>query len=153
LRITAWRIFKKRYKKFALRGEGARVYGGRWNSKGTAVIYTSQSPSLAVLEILVHLQAQDVLDDYLLAPVSFDLTLVESVRLSNLPSSWRRYPAPAALQKTGDRWIERGSSAVFKVPSVIIPDESNYLLNPAHPDFARCILGKAKPFKFDPRLR
>jgi RES domain-containing protein len=152
LKITAWRIFKKKYKSSAFTGEGARRFGGRWNSKGRPVIYSSASPSLAVLELLVHLQRQEVLGDYLLAAVTFDDTLVTSIPIARLPSNWRTYPAPAALKALGDRWIDAGASAVLRVPSVIIDTESNYLLNPVHSDFGRCVCGKPRPFKLDPRL-
>ncbi len=114
MKITAWRIFKKKHRASAFAGEGARRFGGRWNSKGVAIIYTSGTVSLAVLEILVHL---------------------ETPRLS-----------------IGDNWVGSGVSAVLRVPSVIIPSEFNYLLNPVHEDFRRCVWGKPRLFKFDPRL-
>src|SRR5262249_7937863 len=150
--ITAWRIFKKRLKASAFTGEGAKRFGGRWNSKGRRVVYASQSPSLAVLEILVHLQSQDFLDAYLLASISFDESLIITLPKSKLPSNWRNYPAPVALQKVGDQWIAEGTSVVLEVPSVLLAAESNYLINPDHPDFSRCQLGKPQPFTFDPRL-
>jgi RES domain-containing protein len=125
LKITAWRIFKRRYKASAFTGEGARLFGGRWNSKGSAVVYTSASPSLATLKMLVHLQRHELVGPYLLAPVTFDRSLVQT--LPKLPSNWRRYPAPPALQKLGDRWIEEGMFAVLRVPNVIIPAEANFL--------------------------
>ena len=152
MKITAWRIFKKKHKTSAFTGEGARRFGGRWNSRGVPVIYTSESPSLAVLEILVHLEAREILDAYLLASVNFDDIFVKSVPLKKLPSNWRNEPAPAALQEIGDRWIARGESAVLRVPSAIIPTEFNYLMNPAHSDFARCLWGKVRPFQIDRRL-
>jgi RES domain-containing protein len=152
LKITAWRIFKKKHRASAMTGEGARRFGGRWNSRGVAVIYTSASPSLAILEMLVHLQAQEILGAYLLAPVIFDDGLVRLLSPKKLPSNWRKEPAPAALQAIGDRWIASRESAVVRVPSVIVATEFNYLLNPAHEDFCRCIWGKPRPFHFDPRL-
>jgi RES domain-containing protein len=150
LKITAWRIFKRRYKASAFSGDGARLFGGRWNSKGVAVVYTSASPSLGILEMLVHLQRHELVGAYLLAPVTFDGSLVQA--LPKLPSNWRRYPAPPALQKLGDRWLEERMSAVLQVPSVIIPAEANFLLNPQHPDFSICAIGGAQSFRFDRRL-
>ncbi len=152
MKITAWRIFKKKLKASAFTGEGARRFGGRWNSKGKSVIYASQSPSLAVLEILVHLQKQDFLNAYLLAAISFDDSLIITLPKSKLPSNWRNYPAPVALQKIGDKWLAEGTSVVLKVPSVLLALESNYLIDPIHPDFSICLLGKPQPFSFDPRL-
>jgi RES domain-containing protein len=150
--ITSWRIFKKKHKVTAFTGEGARLFGGRWNSRGVPVIYTSQTAALAVLEILVHLHAAEILHAYLLAPVTFDDALVKTVARNHLPANWRKDPPPAALPRLGDRWVARGDFAVLRVPSALIDTEYNYLLNPAHPDFARCIFGKPTPFKLDPRL-
>jgi RES domain-containing protein len=152
LKITVWRIFKKQYKTSAFTGEGARRFGGRWNSKGVRVIYTPGSPSLAVLEMLVHLQTPEILRAYLLVPVTFDDALMKSVPISKLPSRWRQYPAPTALQALGDRWVASGESAVLRVPSAIIASEFNYLLNPEHKDYDRCVWGKPQTFQFDPRL-
>ena len=117
-----------------------------------AVIYTSESPSLAVLEILVHLQAHEILEAYLLAEVIFDESLVEVCPISQLPGNWRKDPASDSLKILGDQWILRGSSAVLRVPSVIIDSESNYLLNPTHPDIPKCVRMKPKAFRFDSRL-
>jgi len=152
LNITAWRIFKRKHQASAFSGEGARRSGGRWNSKGVAVLYASESPALAALEMLVQLQAHEILQAYLLASISFDEGLVEEVPRRQLPRPWRRDPAPPALQAIGDRWIAAASSAVLRVPSAIIDGEWNYLLNPEHRDFAQCIRGKATPFRFDRRL-
>ena len=152
MNLTAWRIVKRKHRASAFTGEGARRYGGRWNSKGVAIVYTSQSASLAVLEILVHLQAQDVLKAFVLAALSFDDSLVHDLPTSKLPANWREDPAPAALRTLGDAWVQRGSSVVLRVPSAIIESEYNYLINPAHPNFAQCAKIDPKPFRFDSRL-
>jgi RES domain-containing protein len=152
LKITAWRIFKKKYQGSAFSGEGARRFGGRWNSKGVAVIYTSETVSLAVLEILVHLETTRLLDAYLLSSVTFDGSLVKAVPVAKLPGNWRKEPAPITLQAIGDNWVANATSAILRVPSVIVPTESNYLLNPSHEDFHRCVWRKPQPIKFDPRL-
>jgi RES domain-containing protein len=152
LSISAWRIVKKKHQASAYTGEGARRFGGRWNSKGVAVIYTSATPSLAVLEILVHLRAPEILEAYLLAEVVFDEALVEDCPITQLPANWRKDPAPASLAIVGDQWVLRGSSAILRVPSAIIESECNYLINPADPDFAKCVRKKAKAFRFDSRL-
>ena len=150
--ITAWRICKKRLARTAFSGLGARLYGGRWNSPGTAVVYLSQSQSLAALEILVHLEMADALRHYQACPVTFDDALVTAINPATLPKTWRKDPPPRALQKLGDAWAAAGTSAVLAVPSAIVPAERNYLLNPAHPDMKRVRIGRPQPFRFDRRL-
>ena len=148
----AWRIVKTRYAASAFDGEGARRFGGRWSSKCVRVVYTAESVALAVLEVLVHLDSSDVLTVYSLCSAEFDDSLVERLDRSALPANWRDYPAPAELQRIGDEWVASGTSAVLEVPSVIVETESNYLLNPANPDFTSLKLEMPGPFEFDPRL-
>jgi RES domain-containing protein len=136
----------------AFDGEGARRFGGRWSSKGVRVVYTAESIALAILEVLVHLGSSDVLTAYSLCSAEFDDSLVERLDRSVLPANWRDYSAPAGLQRIGDEWVASGSSAVLEVPTVIVETESNYLFNPAHPDFTSLKLGTPRPFEFDPRL-
>ena len=150
--VTAWRIFKPRHGRTAFTGEGARLYGGRWNSPGVAVVYTSQGLALAALEMLVHLHSEQVLERYRVAPVTFDSELVRDVDRARLPRNWRADPAPARLRAVGDRWVAGNESAVLRVPSAVVEGEFNFLLNPAHPDFARLVIGRPRAFRFDPRL-
>jgi RES domain-containing protein len=149
---TCWRIVKSRHASTAFDGEGARFYGGRWNSAGTTMVYTSSTISLAVLEILVLLQEVSLLSSYSLISASIDDAFVERLDHSVLPDGWRAYPAPSELQRIGDEWVRSQRSAVLEVPSVIVERESNYLLNPAHPDFSSVVIGKPEPFTFDVRL-
>jgi RES domain-containing protein len=149
---TGWRIVKSRYASTAFDGEGARLYGGRWNSPGTRMVYTSSTISLAVLEVLVHLQEASILSSYSLISASFNDVFVEHVDRSTLPDGWRTYPAPSELQHIGDEWVRSRSSAVLEVPSVIVERESNYLLNPTHPNFSSLVIGEPEPFTFDERL-
>jgi len=150
--VTAWRIYKKRFANSAFTGEGARLYGGRWNSPGYAVIYLAESQALAALEMLVHLEAADALKHYQVCQVSFSDGLVEVVETSALPASWRRDPPPARLRAIGNEWIESKRSVVLEVPSAIVGSEKNYLLNPGHADFAKVKIGKGEGFRFDRRL-
>jgi RES domain-containing protein len=150
--ITAWRIHKPRHAAVAFTGEGARLYGGRFNSKGTAVVYTSSSASLAMLEMLVHMQSSDLLLQYLVRSVTFNDAMVRRIEVEKLPTDWRENPPPADLQRIGDEWAARLESAVLEVPSVIVEGESNFLLNPQHPDFPRIAIGPEQPLRFDPRL-
>jgi RES domain-containing protein len=152
LTLSAWRITKQKYAKTAFDGEGARFYGGRWNSPGTAMIYTSQSQSLAVLELLVHLDEIELLKKYILFEVWLPSSYVSDLDLSNLPANWRTDPVPASVRVIGDEWAAAGSSAALRVPSVLVPGESNFLLNPRHPDFRKLRIGKPFPFQFDPRF-
>ena len=150
--IRAWRLVKSRYASVAFDGEGARLYGGRWNSRGTLVAYASDSVALAALEVIVHLQSTGVLASYSLASLQFPDESVEDVDASALPKIWRTYPAPPELQAIGDQWVKDVRTAVLRVPNAIIPSAHNYLLNPAHPEFANATVDQPQAFDFDPRL-
>jgi RES domain-containing protein len=147
----AWRIVKEKHAAAAFSGEGAAKAGGRWNSRGVAVVYTSGTKSLAALESLVHLNPP-VLFKYVAIPIKFDDTLVEIMTPKALPPDWRVEPPPRSSQSVGDAWVLEGRSPVLALPSVIISGELNYLLNPAHPSFKRISIGKPQRFTFDPRL-
>jgi RES domain-containing protein len=150
--ITSWRIVKARYADAAFDGEGARVVGGRWNSRGTPMIYTSESAALAALELLVHLGRSRSLIDYVIFSCAFSETLVDTLGAEELPANWRAYPAPVLLQVLGDRWIRSASSAVLRIPSAVIDTESNYLLNPGHSEFRRIRISTPERFALDLRL-
>lgn len=147
----AWRILQENHAAAAFSGDGAAKYGGRWNSKGVAVVYTSGSMSLAALEILVHLNPILYLK-YLAFRVEFDNSLVEKATVGNLPPDWKAEPPAPCSQAIGDQWAREGRTAILEIPSILIPCEPNYLLNPAHPDFGKILIGKPEPFAFDPRL-
>jgi RES domain-containing protein len=150
LKFSAWRIAKQKYAKSAFSGgEGARLYGGRWNSPGTAMVYTAQSQSLAVLEVLVHLDSPELLEKYLFFEVVIESGFLEEFDSSGLPRNWRANPVPANVQAIGDEWVAGGRSAVLRVPSVLIPAESSFLLNLRHTDFGKLQISKALPFRFD----
>lgn len=151
--LTVYRICKSRYAAAAFDGEGAFRFGGRWNCRGTRIVYVAQSLSLAVLELLVHFQDDAILSAYSFIEAKFDESLLESVEnFGKLPKNWRASPPPFSTQKIGDDWAKRGLTAVLQVPSTIIPSESNYLINPGHKDFAKIIFGKPKSFILDNRL-
>ena len=149
--IRAWRIIPERHAEGAFTGEGARKYGGRWNSRGRLAVYTSGSLSLAALETLVHLNPP-VVFPYLVYPVEFDTKLVHQLDPGNLPARWRGEPVPPAVQQFGDHWLEKMKSAVLAVPSTIIPQETNFILNPSHRDFLKIRILKPDRFVLDPRL-
>lgn len=149
--MRVWRVCSKRHQRFD--GEGARFYGGRWNHAGTAIVYTSASLALAALELFVHVDIDLIPTD--LVAISTDIpdsVVTENVKIENLPRNWRRYPTPDALKDIGTAWAAKGSIAILAVPSAIIPEERNYLLNPAHRDFKRIRVRKPIPFHFDPRM-
>lgn len=148
---TGWRIVTARLAKAAFTGEGARLYGGRWNPKGVPLVYTAESQALAVLEILVQdepLRARYVL---ISAHIPDDLAL-DRITVDQLPPDWRSPEARGELQKHGADWVQGGTRAVLAVPSAVIPAETNYLLNPEHPDFARIGIGEPLELVTDLRL-
>ncbi len=147
--ITAWRIVKWKHAGSAFDGEGARLFGGRWNSVGTRMVYTSASRSLAALETLVHLNPP-VFFTFVIIPVSFDRRWVET--LPKLPPHWSDEPPGRAGQAAGDAWVRELRSAVLEVPSAVMPGEFNFLLNPGHPDFRKLKIGESRDFSFDRRL-
>ena len=150
--VTAWRIVKRKLARTAFTGEGARLYGGRWNSVGVAIVYTAESQSLAALEMVVHFDSSELLDNYVVFEVGIDQALVTKVQPSQLPRNWRDDPPLMKVREVGDAWATAGTSAVLQVPSAILPAEHNFLLNPHHRDFPRLVIGKSSPFRFDPRL-
>jgi RES domain-containing protein len=150
--IAAWRICKSRYAAQAFDGEGARVYGGRWNSPGTRVAYASESVALATLEVLVGLQDTSLLTSYSLIKVEFPEELMERLDRRRLPSDWSQHPPTPETQRIGDLWVAEARSAVLQVPSAVVEAEHNYLLNPAHQRFGRIVVHRPKPFRLDPRL-
>ncbi len=145
----AWRIIKAKHAGTAFSGEGAALAGGRWNSAGVKVIYASATRSLAVLENLVHINPP-VYFKYVCFRIEFPDALVE--KAMTLPADWRTEPPPPSTQKVGDDWVRAHRSPILAVPSAIVPGESNFLLNPSHPDFKNISVGKSEPFTFDPRL-
>ena len=149
--LSVWRLVTERFASTAFSGEGARLYGGRWNRKGIALIYTTQSQSLAMLEMLVQdepLRARYVMID---ARIPQAVT-IERIKLAELPSDWRDLAAREKLKAIGTKWAEKRSAAVLAVPSAVVPAEFNYLLNPLHADFRRIKIGRPQKIETDPRL-
>lgn len=152
--ITAWRLVTPRHggRREAFSGEGARLFGGRWNSPGIPVVYSSSSLSLAALETLVHADRRRFSREY----VAFKLYLPEELTLElrerDLPKDWRARVVSAGARQLGDAWAETRASVVLSVPSVIVPVERNFLLNPLHPEFSRLVIDPSQAFRFDARL-
>ena len=148
-----WRICSRQHIAHAYDGEGARIFGGRWNHPGTRVVYTGATVSLAALELFVNLDPDVCPDDLVAIPAGIPRAVkVTRVERTDLPRCWQRYPAPVQLQDLGNRWVADGATAVLAVPSAVVPQERNYLLNPAHPDFRRMRIGRPESFRFDLRM-
>jgi RES domain-containing protein len=116
-----------------------------------AVVYASATLSLALVETLIHVTS-GILPAYSAVPIEFDDALVEIVDAADLPRNWKGQPAPPATRAIGDTWVGSSKSALLRVPSVVVPIEFNYVVNPRHPDFGRIRIGAPMPFPFDPRL-
>jgi len=151
--ITAYRIVKTKWAEHAFDGEGARLYGGRWNSKGQSCVYLASSESLAILEILVHLDSSDTLDNYTLFTVNINPADIMELNHEYLPDCWQADPAPSETAEIGDDWLKSNSSLALKIPSTIVTREVNYLINIKHINFSKALSTKIKlDFKFDNRL-
>lgn len=150
--VSAFRIVQPRWVAMAMDGEGARLYGGRWNPVGVAVVYLAESRSLAALEMLAHLTPQSRTLPFSLIEVRFPESCVEELAPSKLPRNWQDNQAPDSLKRIGADWVASGSSLVLRVPSAVVAGEFNYLLNPAHPDSAKIQLSEPVAWVFDRRI-
>ncbi len=150
---VAWRLVKERHILDAFTGDGARLYGGRWNLKGVPVVYVSEHLSLAALEQFVHVSPAENKIRYVFMRIDIpDTVQIEEVNRQDLPADWRQEPVPVSTQEMGSLWAKERRSAVLKLPSVIIPSEYNFMLNPLHPAFREIRIGGHEPFSFDPRM-
>ena len=147
-----WRICRRRYAADARSGEGARLVGGRWNSRGVRVVYASTSLALAAVETFVNLEPNLLPKDL----VSIEGEIPEGVELGRLDT--RELPAgwcenrDESLRRFGDEWIRAGQTVALLVPSAAIHGEWNVLLNPLHPHFSKLRFGEPQPFEFDARM-
>lgn len=136
-----------------LSGEGAKLYGGRWNSKDNAMLYTAYSPSLAMLEFVCN--AGNLARTKQTALLTLQLTAkvkTEILTVNDLPTDWQKVPSPDALKRIGDNWLKSGSTLMLKVPSAIIPFEHNCLINPMHKDFSKLIIEDIVALDIDNRI-
>lgn len=136
-----------------LDGTGARITGGRWNPKGMALLYTSSSASLAILEKLVHVDRDLLPSDLVIAEIEIeDGCSEESLQAKDLPPNWQDYPSPDILKDIGKGWLESGRSLILKVPSAVNPLEVNYLISPGHGEMENVKVRKVHKFLLDNRL-
>ena len=150
--MRLWRVCARVHAAQAFSGQGAALYGGRWNPPGVSLVYTSRTLSLAALELYVNVEPDEVPGAFVCLESQVpDGVSQERIEATSLPRAWRRCPAPAALQAIGQGWLQRGKTLLLIVPSVVIPEECNVLVNPRHPEFSRLAIRPPKPFSFDPR--
>lgn len=151
--MRVWRICKAEHARTAFTGEGAILYAGRWHHAGTPVVYCSESRALAALEQLVHLHRSQLPPRFICFGVESPPDLgVPDVEPDALPADWRQQPGPLELRDIGTRWAKAQESVLLRVPSAVVPEEHNFLLNPRHPDFGRLDIGDPEPFELDERL-
>ncbi|MDQ3458544.1 MAG: RES family NAD+ phosphorylase [Deinococcota bacterium] len=152
--MRAWRITKRKYAEAAFEGFGARIAGGRWNSAGRSVVYLGGTPAIAALEVLVHDQSGEVLEEsYVIIPVDIPDESVLELSKDALPKGWAAPHDYTLTQRLGDEWFDTQASLALRVPSAVVPLEYNVILNPSHPDMQRVEIKDAQAFVFDERLR
>ena len=139
--MRVWRVCRRPFAD--LSGEGARLYGGRWNSPGRPMVYAAEWAALAVLEVRVHLDLdwRVLPDDYVLMAIETGDIVAETLA-----------ETPADPRAAGDAWLASGRSALLRAPSLIVPESANVLVNPAHRDAAQLAVASIRPFAFDARL-
>ncbi len=148
--IVASRLVRPAHARFD--GSGGLYREGRWHAKGHRVVYVAESEALAALEILVHLSSLAQVPEYVCVKARIEDSFVIDVReLGGLPGDWNS-ARPTQARAVGTRWLSERASAALRVPSVVIPRESNYMLNPEHPDFTRIGVSAPLVFEFDLRL-
>lgn len=149
--MIVYRLSKCQYAS-DLSGKGAEKYGGRWNSKGTGIIYTSSSRALAVAEIAVHTPLGILPENYCLATLNLPEQSIKILDLNLLPSNWNQIPFLKKTQSIGDHFAREKKYLVLQVPSAVVSGDFNYLVNPLHKDFIKIELNAVESFEFDSRL-
>jgi RES domain-containing protein len=151
--IRVYRIVREPYSKTPLDGEGSYRFGGRWSSPGTRIAYTAEHLSLAMIEYFVHIEASDPPKDLVVEAADIPDNVSRVVVTSQkLPPNWRQEPAPPGLAAIGDSFAAEGKSAILVLPSALVPSESNWLINPLHPEFAEIRVHPTEPFHYDARF-
>lgn len=150
--MIVFRLSKLKYSR-DLSGKGAEKSGGRWNSKGTAMVYTGISRALCTAEIAVHTPLGNVPSDYTLTSIELpDAIRITSLEADKLPGDWRSFPHPNSTQLLGDAFIAENKFLAMQVPSVVVQGEYTILINPAHKDFNKVRIISTEAFVFDERL-
>jgi RES domain-containing protein len=150
--MIVYRLSKGKYYQ-DLSGKGAELYGGRWNSKGIAMLYTSQSRALAFAEVAIHIPVGIVPKDYFLISISVpDTAGIFKLADTEMPPDWRPNPHSDSTQKIGDQFIVESKYLVMQVPSAIVPGDFNFLINPNHSQIKEVTIDNVEPFEFDSRF-
>lgn len=150
---SAWRVDNKRWAAGSFDGIGAFLEGGRWNSAGVPAVYASEHLAMAAHEKFVHLPRPLPRGSlYVKFSIRFGGLAMTRLGARALPPDWRAEPVPESTQRIGDAWIAAARTAILAVPSALYPEETNCVLNPAHPDFRRITISESEPFAFDPRM-
>ncbi|NQX00764.1 RES family NAD+ phosphorylase [bacterium] len=147
-----YRIVQEHWAATALDGEGARLYGGRWNLPGIAAVYLAESRALAALEILVHAPREALKLNWILIELEIPEEKIDQVPIAKLPPNWQDQPTSHPAQAFGSRWLRDYRNLALRLPSVVIPEEKSLLLNPRDPAMRDLKPGRAQAFSFDPRL-
>lgn len=145
-----FRIVQSHWANSAMDGEGARLWGGRWNPPGIAAVYLAESRALAALEILVHAPRELTHVNWSIIEVDVPDGWIQTTKLSDLPSDWRALPSSPNARDFGTKWLIKKNHLALRLPSVIIPEEHSLLIHPAHPQATKLKVSKPKPFSFDP---
>ena len=147
-----YRVVRNKYL-YDLSGAGSKLFGGRWNSPGIPALYTSASKSLAVLESLTNTPPAILQNDFSILIVEIKgRILAHEFHEKDLPKNWKVYPAPINLAKLGDKWLLARKKLLIKVPSVVIPSEFNYIINPLHEDMNKVKIIAAEKLELDGRV-
>ena len=149
--MQVWRIFPERFRETAFTGIGGLYAARRWNHRGTSIVYTASSRALAVLEFFVNLDPGEAPTDLLMGEATLAGDCVESLDTALLPANWRELDN-LACRDLGSAWAASRRSLALAVPSVVVDGDSNLILNPAHPNFAKVTFKEPVPFRFDPRM-
>lgn len=151
--MRIWRICRKPFSRSPLDGRGGLIVAGRWHTPRRLVAYASESLALASLEVLVHCDHDLLPSDLVAVEVEVPAKLkIGEIKLNDLPRNWRKHPAPRRLQELGNEWLDAGRTAILRVPSALVPTESNYLVNPLHPAFSELHVVRRIKFSFDDRF-
>jgi RES domain-containing protein len=151
--VRLWRICRKGYALDPLSGRGGLVASGRWHRRGRRVVYVSGSLALAALEYLTRVDREELPGDLIQIEIDVPDDLeIEEIEPASLPRNWQDYPAPGTLQRFGNEWLDKQRTSILRVPSAVIPEECNYLLNPAHPEAKSWAVIRARRFVYDRRL-
>ena len=149
--MTVWRIARRIHA--ALDGEGSRLYGSRWTPRGLPAVFASATLSLAALERFIHTDPDLEPTDLVAIEIEIRAKVrIDAAAVADLPSNWREYPAPVELTSIGEQWLREARTLALSVPSVVVPRERNFIINPAHIDFAKLGVAAPEPFAFDPRM-